>query len=648
MNSFSLSYFHLRTCIVKTLNTFNAFPLLMLGMFIISVSSLYGQAPSSILPDIVNFKLEFPLDPNGNDYEGVDYNDRNSPHIKNDIETNLSGYVAPSPFNQYFYVSGNEVVFKSHCAGALTSVNAYPRCELRQRINGEDTFWDFSDEHELNATFRVTNLPNVKKEVCMLQIKGKNDFNTSNTKEVFRLEYRQGSQGLHLVENENTTYTYILPYSLNQTLKVRLYVNNDRVDVTITNVTTGAVYTHDYDSNYNNGYFKAGAYTQSSIWGEKNGVGDESPNAYGEVRFSELTLGDGSNTSDCVANVPGNRVPSNVGTSTARLNWTFDSNIDHYNVRYRKTGTSNWSYRYSIRAGSVDISNLTNNTTYQWQVRAKCADGSASSYNAGPGTNFTTGNNSGGNSDIVMMRKRNAMSYALDGGNGGANDQNVYLWTYSSNNNNQKWVEIDRGNGHYTYKKLNTNYCIDGGNGGAESQNVKLWTCDSGNENQHWKKISMGGGAYRLEKRNAESYSMDGKGGGANGQNVHLWTNNNNNYNQHWVFEVVGSSSAMVKPETSEYTAINLTPIQGGNDEQFLVYPNPFKNELWVELPDREVNSETSIRMTDAFGRVVFSKDQLFANDKVIITKELSAGIYFVQWIDEYGDLLQVGKVIRK
>ena len=181
--------------------------------------------------DIAKFKIQYPLDENGYDYTGVAWEDRDDPHIKSFNELDLLDYTAPPTYEDYFYVSGNEVVFKAHCAAALTSINAYPRCELRERPGGTDDLWNFADEHELNATFRVTHLPDVKKEVCMLQIKGNNTNSTSNTSETLRLEYREGSQGLHLVKNETTTLTYIMDYALGETIEANLYVNNGEVTV---------------------------------------------------------------------------------------------------------------------------------------------------------------------------------------------------------------------------------------------------------------------------------------------------------------------------------------------------------------------------------------------------------------------------------
>ncbi|MGJ8694420.1 MAG: ricin-type beta-trefoil lectin domain protein [Thalassotalea sp.] len=136
----------------------------------------------------------------------------------------------------------------------------------------------------------------------------------------------------------------------------------------------------------------------------------------------------------------------------------------------------------------------------------------------------------------VFIKKRNATGYAIDGGNGATNGQNVYLWNANVNNLNQNWNEISRGNGYYSYQKANTNFCLGGGNGGSNGQSVKLWPCGDTVQNQHWKKIHVSGNHYRLEKRNASGYSIDGGGGGANLQDVKLWASDHNNQNQHWTF----------------------------------------------------------------------------------------------------------------
>ena len=124
----------------------------------------------------------------------------------------------------------------------------------------------------------------------------------------------------------------------------------------------------------------------------------------------------------------------------------------------------------------------------------------------------------------VHISKANSTGFALDGGNGGANNQNVKLWTSGTARINQQWEEMSRGADYYSYKKRGTLFCLDAGNGGAKNQNLVLMSCDHQNQNQHFKKISLGGTKFQLVKRNASGFAVDGGTGGVNGQNVKLWT----------------------------------------------------------------------------------------------------------------------------
>jgi len=130
----------------------------------------------------------------------------------------------------------------------------------------------------------------------------------------------------------------------------------------------------------------------------------------------------------------------------------------------------------------------------------------------------------GANYPTVHIRKRNATGFALDGGRGGADGQNLYLWKQNEANVNQQWIEINRGKGYYSYQKKGTNYCIDGGDGGAIAQNVRLWTCNDDNDSQQWLKEELGGRAFRLSKRNALGFAIDGGNRGRNGQKIKMYT----------------------------------------------------------------------------------------------------------------------------
>ncbi len=244
--------------------------------------------------------------------------------------------------------------------------------------------------------------------------------------------------------------------------------------------------------------------------------------------------------------------------------------------------------------------------------------------------NFTV-NVNGGVGTTVHLAKRNASGFALDGGNGGANGRQIYLWSNDVNNVNQAWVEIDRGNGYYSYQKLNTDYCIDGGNGGANGQAVILWPCDANNENQHWQKIDAGNSNYRLQKRNAPGYSIDGNNGGANDQKVYLWASDANNENQQWTFSSSSLKSAIVAKDEE---SISIT-------EKILAYPNPVGDVLNLQLSV----PVSEIVVYSMEGKLLYRQNS--TSDKVEIDMSgYKPGIYFVKAIGQNETWTQ--KIIKK
>ncbi|EZH75576.1 hypothetical protein ATO12_01975 [Aquimarina atlantica] len=77
---------------------------------------------------------------------------------------------------------------------------------------------------------------------------------------------------------------------------------------------------------------------------------------------------------------------SNIQPTTATLNWNANSGAT-YDVRYRATGSSNWT-TLSSNTNTINITGLTASTQYETQVRSNCAGGASSPYS--PLINFTT------------------------------------------------------------------------------------------------------------------------------------------------------------------------------------------------------------------------------------------------------------------
>ncbi|WP_299180095.1 RICIN domain-containing protein [uncultured Aquimarina sp.] len=227
--------------------------------------------------------------------------------------------------------------------------------------------------------------------------------------------------------------------------------------------------------------------------------------------------------------------------------------------------------------------------------------------------------------NIVHITKRNAPNFAIDGMGGGANGQNVYLWSANENNDNQQWLEIDRGNGYYSYQKIGTNYCIDGNNQGANRQNVYLWSCEENNQNQQWQKVAVGGGAYKLIKRNAPGYALDGGSNGADGQNIQLYDASSSSQNLQWIITPMGESTKLFDE--------SINP-------EILIYPNPAVNMVTISGA-----AQSTVRVYDINGKIVLTQN-ISNNNQIIDVSKLTKGMYYVK-VNEL-DGISVIKIIKR
>jgi hypothetical protein len=289
-------------------------------------------------------------------------------------------------------------------------------------------------------------------------------------------------------------------------------------------------------------------------------------------------------------------------------------------------GSWSWSGLASGTSREVSI-NPTSSGTATATFTNSCGAQSTQTFNI-----TVNGSSSGGTT--VHLTKRNASSFAIDGNNGGANGQQLYLWANDVNNVNQQWVEIDRGGGYYSYQKVNTNYCMDGGNGGANGQLVYLWTCDANNQNQQCQNVDAGSGNYRLVKRNASGYSIDGGNGGANGQNLYLWASDANNQNQQWTFS--SFKSATINTMSTDRV--------GEEIDDIVFYPNPFASEISIKIADPE--KVNRIEVMNMLGKQVEVIDHADVKTEQVMGSSLRAGVYLVQIYSANGS--QSFKIIKK
>ena len=85
---------------------------------------------------------------------------------------------------------------------------------------------------------------------------------------------------------------------------------------------------------------------------------------------------------------PAGTAAVNIKRKRATLTWDAVTGAVNYVVQFRQAGTTTWTGEATTTETSITASSLTNNVTYEWQVRTNC-DGDASGFS--PICSFTAG-----------------------------------------------------------------------------------------------------------------------------------------------------------------------------------------------------------------------------------------------------------------
>ena len=94
-------------------------------------------------------------------------------------------------------------------------------------------------------------------------------------------------------------------------------------------------------------------------------------------------------------------------------------------------------------------------------------------------------------STSVHIRKRNAPDFAIEGNGDAINGQSVYLSSADQDSLNQQWLEINRGDGYFSYQNTESNLCLNGNESGTAMQNINLASCNDNDQDQHWQKVEL-------------------------------------------------------------------------------------------------------------------------------------------------------------
>ena len=145
-----------------------------------------------------------------------------------------------------------------------------------------------------------------------------------------------------------------------------------------------------------------------------------------------------------------NLAASNITETTVTLSWTAVGGATSYDVRYQVRGSGVWTNVNGITATSTNLTGLTTNTNYQFQVRVNCGAGTGeyvSSFFSSKLACTTTfpylesfesdfGNWTQDKTDDFEWDLNNTGTFTSATGPSGANDGSVYAFIESSGTNN--------------------------------------------------------------------------------------------------------------------------------------------------------------------------------------------------------------------
>ena len=258
------------------------------------------------------------------------------------------------------------------------------------------------------------------------------------------------------------------------------------------------------------------------------------------------------------------------------MNWTAVTGAHHYDVRIRELGNTAWTlYTVISPEDSLFLNNLSQNTTYEWEVRSACSTDSSSVSSWSTTEVFNTADECA----IVL----NEFTSAIGQNSATFNwDAVPGAWGYVV-----RIAEPAVGWGVWTYDTVTTN-----------TYNAIGLSCGT---QYYWQVASM--------------CSPDGS-------NTSQWSDNTTFAQQLFTTDTCGGGSRIIVEEAGDLLNVNLN-----------IYPNPTRGLFNITFVSEEVN-DFEINIVDAFGQMVSREDkQQFVGEytKLVDLSNWPRGIYIVQ-----------------
>ena len=298
---------------------------------------------------------------------------------------------------------------------------------------------------------------------------------------------------------------------------------------------------------------------------------------------------------------PSGLAASSITQTSATVSWGAVSGANTYNLQWKPASSSTWTTVSGITGTSSNLSGLTANTAYNYQVQAVCSAGSG---NYSAAASFTT-QSSGGCTDIYEANETRPTAKAITPGTaitakiGTSTDKDYFKFSNTTTNRN---VKVDLTNLPADYDlKLYRGSTLVGTSDNGGTANEQLIYNNTAAVNTYTAYVYGYNGAFN----NSVCYTLLASISSGN-------------------FRADGSTDGQVEQ-------IEL-PVVFEN-AGFGLYPNPASQEVAVEVP-MENEADVTVSIMDPSGKLAAQQHHTLSkgdNRMLFDVSNMANGIYFVQ-----------------
>lgn len=538
----------------------------------------------------------------------------------------------------------NHFVLSANFHGGTEVVN-YPFDNTYTNHADDDWFFLVSKEYAVNcqndgpsgymdATYANSQWPGVTEGADWYQVfGGRQDFMNfyHQCKEItIELSNTKLIPSNQLVNHWNYNREALIEYLIQGTYGFQGFVKDavtgDPVEATVTLVGHDAVGSHTVSSLPFGDFYRpviAGTYDirfespcYQTFTLTNQTIANYQTKALGDILLTPLTV-----------TAPTSLSTSGTDSSSTNVSWTATT-ADSFDIRYRMVGAPSWTEILGVTSNPYQITGLSPNTTYEFQVKSYCGSNSTTYSGSQQFTttsiNYCNSNGNNTNDEYIGYVELNTIS----------NSSGVGITSTGYSNYTAISTDLEQSSPYtititptWTGTAYNEGYAvwIDYNQDGDFQDNGELvWSKSPSTDNQVIGSFTVPQTATTGNTRMRVSLKWNG---------------------------IPSPCESFSYGEVEDYTVIITGPSINTNEFQennVLIYPNPFKSTLSIHLPN---NNALRVQILDITGRVVTQIENMTPVNKTIElhnNSHLSAGTYFIKLTDKALNTTVTKRVIKQ